>query len=199
VTERKAKHVHITEDRGPWGSGLLSVLRTKGDKEQPYIGTVPLLTGHLAKDLTFYWFQSEQIPSAVGLGVYLNKGKLAAAAGFLVQALPGALDSEVKMIQNHIQNLSNLKQKILRQPDPVKLLAELFRDSAFTLVEEKELRFNCTCSIDRVEQSLALIGQAELTSILEEDGRAVVKCDFCSSEYTVEGPEIRKLISASSG
>ena len=81
-----------SENRGTWGEGLLSVLRTRSDQSnQPYIGTVPLVTGALAKDLTYYWSQSEQVPSAVGIAVTLDEqGQISGAGGFLVQAMPGA-------------------------------------------------------------------------------------------------------------
>lgn len=195
VIERKLKHVHIAENQGPWGGGLLSVLRTKSNKEQPYIGTVPLLTGHLAKDLTFYWYQSEQIPSAVGLCVSVKGNKVEAAAGFLIQAMPGANDAEVKQIQNHLQHLPNLYQVIRKNQDPVHLLAEVLSGSPFTLVEDQPLIFECQCSQERVERSLALVGAEELAAILREDGRAVVKCDFCSTDYAVEKDEIEKMLS----
>jgi molecular chaperone Hsp33 len=197
IERENVDYSKFTHDFGIWGGGLLSVLRTKEAEDRPYIGTVPLLTGHLAKDLTFYWYQSEQIPSAVGLGVYVEDGEVQAAGGFLVQAMPGAQDDEVRVIQRHIQNLPNLKEVLLKRQPPAFLLSELFRENQFTLVEEKPIYFACQCSRERVERSLALIGADELSSILKEDGRAVVVCDFCSKEYAVEGPELVQLLKRS--
>ncbi len=179
---------------GPWGKGLLSVLRTKGKGEPPYIGTVPLVTGHLAKDLTFYWFQSEQVPSAVGLGVYTDGEKVLAAGGFLVQALPGARDSELSLIQRHLLTLHDLKETFVETHDPVRILAEIFQEQRLSIVEEKPLRFSCDCSVERVERSLMLIGVQELKNILAEDGKATVTCDFCSTEYKVEKKVLERLI-----
>ena len=198
VVERKKRTVSkFSQDLGPWGNGLLSVLRTQGSGEPPYIGTVPLLTGHLAKDLTFYWFQSEQIPSAVGIGVYLDeRGKVIAAAGFLVQAMPGADESEVKLIQRQLLHLSNLKERVVESGDPVQLLAKVLEGMPFTIVEDRPIKFGCSCSLERVERSLRLLGPKELTSILKEDGKAKVTCDFCATDYLIKAPALKRLISS---
>jgi molecular chaperone Hsp33 len=134
-----------TRNFGPWGDGLLSVLRTKaGENEKPYIGTVPLLTGHLAKDLTFYWLQSEQIPSAVGIAVKIENGKVISAGGFLVQAMPGATAAELQDIENNIVGLQSLASELAKNENPVHLLSQIFSSTAFVLLEEKPLRFQCT-------------------------------------------------------
>jgi molecular chaperone Hsp33 len=183
-------------ERGPWGEGLLSVLRTKGaEKEQPYIGTVPLVTGHLAKDLTFYWMQSEQIPSAVGLAVLTSpSGDIEAAGGFLVQILPGAAPAEVRAIEQHIQEIQSLATEVARKQEPVYLLSQIFQSTAFVLVEEKPLELRCTCSWERVRRALTLVGAAELRAMLSEDREASVRCDFCTKEYKVDAAGLEKLI-----
>ncbi|MFN7684930.1 MAG: Hsp33 family molecular chaperone HslO, partial [Oligoflexia bacterium] len=108
--------------RGTWGEGMLSVLRTKTETQnQPYIGTVPLLTGHLAKDLSFYWVQSEQIPSAVGISVTLDSdGHVTSATGFLVQAMPGATSQEVQLIENQINHLQAVAGEFAGGTEPTK-------------------------------------------------------------------------------
>lgn len=181
---------------GPWGSGLLSILRTKqSEGQQPFIGTVPLLTGHLAKDLTFYWLQSEQVPSAVGLYVDLDEDRVTAAGGFLIQALPGADDDEVKRIQRDIQQYENFAEEIAHHADPVSVLSRLVQTSPVNLIDETALAFTCTCSWDRVNRALALVGSEELRSILTEDNEAIVRCDFCTKEYRVMAKDLEALIS----
>lgn len=188
------------EDMGPWGTGLLSVLRTKNNEaKQPYIGTVPLLTGHLAKDITFYWMQSEQIPSAVGLVVNTDQGKVTAAGGFLVQALPGASSQEIALIDHHIQQMHSLEKHVTADSNPLSLLTQIFQSTAFMMIEEKELKFKCNCSWERVERALTLVGPAELKAMLQEDQFATVRCDFCAKEYKVEAATLQKLIDATSG
>jgi molecular chaperone Hsp33 len=180
---------------GPWGSGLLSVLKTKDQEgEQPYIGTVPLLTGHLAKDLTYYWVQSEQVPSALGIAINVQKGRVTEAGGFLVQAMPGAASNEIRDIEKHINEIQSLARSLTDDSDPTRLLTRIFQDTAFILLEDKELKFKCTCSWDRVVRALTLIGTSELQAMLAEDDHASVRCDFCGSEYKVDHAALQKLI-----
>lgn len=191
----------VPPNYGPWGDGFLSVLRTKEENEQPFIGTVPLLTGHLAKDMTFYWMQSEQVPSAVGLAVKLDADgkRVLVAGGFLVQAMPGADDSELKAIELHINEIQSLAENLDHNSDPVALLSQIFQDTAFMLVEEKPLQFRCNCSWERVNRALVLVGPQELQSMLTEDGAAVIRCDFCTTEYRVEKDALQKLIDSTQG
>jgi molecular chaperone Hsp33 len=185
--------------RGTWGEGLMSVLRTKTENHhQPYIGTVPLITGHLAKDLSFYWVQSEQIPSAVGISVQVDSdGKVETASGFLVQAMPGATAQEIRLIENQINHLQTLAGEFAGGSEPTQLLARIFSDSSFMLLEERQLGFACSCSRERVSRALTLVGATELESMLNEDGRASVRCDFCNESYDFEREQLIELIKSS--
>jgi molecular chaperone Hsp33 len=184
-----------TRNFGPWGDGMLSVLRTKtGEREQPYIGTVPLVTGYLAKDLTFYWLQSEQVPSAVGIAVNVDGDKVTAAGGFLVQAMPGASAQELQTIEEHINEIQSLARRLADDADPVHLLSQIFQSTAFVLLEEKPLRFECNCSRERVQRALVLIGADELRDMLEKENSASVHCDFCTKTYQFDAQELSALI-----
>jgi molecular chaperone Hsp33 len=196
VIEREGELVEYP-DAGPWGEGMLSVLRTREGQREPYIGTVPLVTGHLAKDLTFYWAQSEQVPSAVGLAVKMKKGKIAAAGGFVVQVLPGAAPNEIKSVEKHISEIQSLPEEIAGHPDPTHLLSQIFQSSAFMLLEEKPLVFKCNCSWERVNRALALVGAVELRAMLTEDKSAEVRCDFCTKKYEIDAQGLQDLIANS--
>lgn len=201
VVEREFKpgQIETTQNMGPWGDGVLSVLRTKiGEREQPYIGTVPLVTGYLAKDLTFYWLQSEQIPSAVGIAVNVDGDKVITAGGFLIQAMPGATPQELQEIEKHINEIQSLAGRLKTDKDPVHLLSQIFQSTAFVLLEEKELRFECNCSQSRVERALALVGVAELRDMLEKQQGASVRCDFCTKQYAFNEEQLTKLIDSAS-
>ncbi len=180
---------------GPWGEGTLSVLRTKDlERQQPYIGTVPMITGHLAKDLTFYWVQSEQVASAVGISVIMGEdGKIDSVGGFLVQALPGATEKEIADIQAQVGNLGGAAGAFAVQGDPVKLLSQIFQDHAFFVLEEKELIWECQCSWDRVDRALALIGKEEIERLLQ-DGQAEVNCDFCAKSYIAGTERLQNIL-----
>jgi molecular chaperone Hsp33 len=179
---------------GPWGTGLLSVLRTKHDQAQPYIGTVPLLTGHLAKDLTFYWLQSEQVQSAVGIEVFMEHGKIKLAEGFLIQAMPGATDADITFIEDHLKKLHQFDLNASERSSPLNLLSYLLENQSFSLLEEKNISLKCHCSSERVKRSLVLVGSAELKSMLEENRDIEVVCDFCSEKYSFSPQVIADLI-----
>lgn len=202
VIRQAADYNGASQNFGPWGDGLISVLRAKDtaatQKEQPYIGTVPLVTGHMAKDLTFYWYQSEQVPSAVGLAVHAEEKpgggvKVVSAGGFLVQALPGASDAELKAIEKHVQEIQSLTDSIEQGHNPTQVLSQIFQDSAFVILEEAPLKMECNCSRERVESALKLVGKDEINSILDTQGQAEVACDFCSTDYVFEAPELRAM------
>jgi molecular chaperone Hsp33 len=190
--------------QGPWGTGLLSVLRSKVEPgSQPWIGTVPLLTGHLAKDLTYYWAQSEQVPSAIGIHVRLDdSGKVALAAGFLVQAMPGATHDEISKIEEHLKDLHQAEghfQKVFEEDasQPMRLLSRVFQSTPFMKLEEVPIEFRCSCSLERVENAMILVGPQELRAMLNEDRGASVRCDFCSTDYVVDSTRLEALIEES--
>jgi molecular chaperone Hsp33 len=180
---------------GPWQKGLLSIVRLKLDQKEPYTGTVPNITGHLPKDLTFYLTQSEQIPSAVGLAVNLDKkGHVKSAGAFLVQVMPGAERGEILFVENNIQDLQSLAMQMEKDSDPTRLLGQIFNELSFTILEEKPLQFECNCSKDRVARALKLLGKAELEDMLAKDSGAEIRCDFCGTNFVFDKTELEVLI-----
>jgi len=185
VIERNYDDIELANNIGPWGIGLLSVLRTKTEQSKPYIGTVPLLTGHLPKDLTYYWLQSEQVHSAVGIDVQLDfeNNTVTFAQGFLIQALPGATDEDLKTIEDHMKRFNFLEPESPQRKTPTHLLSFLLENTAFSVLEEKPLCVKCTCSMERVKRSISLIGVDEIESMISEGKNFEVNCDFCSEVY----------------
>jgi molecular chaperone Hsp33 len=180
---------------GIWGDGLLSVLRTKNiEKKQPYIGTVPLLTGHLAKDFTFYWVQSEQVPTACGLSVTLDEQhNIKSAGAFLIQAMPGATQQEIDWIVEDIRSIDAWDQKLAAMKDPSEFLAELFHRHTYLILENRELKMVCQCSMEKVERALLLTGSAELQHLIDHHKKAEIRCDFCEKNYVVEEARLQEL------
>lgn len=179
---------------GPWQEGLLSIARLKANEKEPYVGTVPLITGHLAKDLTYYLSQSEQIASSVGIAVNVaDDGHIKEAGAFLVQALPGADKREVDLVDRNIQHLQSLAARLSSDTDPTKLLATIFDDTSFVIIGEQALKFECNCSRDRVIRALAMVGKAELDDMAAKDKGATVTCDFCGEVYTITEKELGDL------
>jgi molecular chaperone Hsp33 len=194
IRERPQEEVHLAKGVGPWGIGLMSVLRTKHDDAQPYIGTVPLLTGRLPKDLTFYWHQSEQVQSAVGIDVFWDEGKITLAEGFLIQALPGASAQDIQFIEDHLKKLHQFGSDSTLRGSPVNLLAYLMADQGFNVIEEKQITFKCHCSLERVKRSLMLVGPEEMQSMIDDKKDIDISCDFCSEKYIFDTEMIRTLL-----
>ena len=152
-----------------------------------------MATGHLAKDLTFYWVQSEQVPSAVGIAVSVEGSKVIEAGGFLVQAMPGASEKELEQIEKHIVEVGDLARRFGADAEPTQLLSEFFQDSTFLLLEEKEIGYRCECSLEKVERALILIGKRELISLRDENKDVEVNCDFCRKLFTVSVTRLGEL------
>lgn len=179
----------IRDTFGPWGDGSLSVLRTRDSEEnkQPYIGTVPLITGFLAKDLTFYFHQSEQVPSAIGISVAPD---LSFAFAFMVQAMPGASQDELKKIEKHLETFGLVSTPLT--PDGI--ILHLFQDVPYIKLEERKLRTYCNCSWERAERALTLVGDKEVQAMLDHEGEATIICDFCCKQYTADRAFLEKLL-----
>ena len=198
VLERAPADIKLARSIGPWGIGLLSVLRTKFDEAKPYIGTVPLLTGHLAKDLTFYWLQSEQVNTAVGIEVFMENDKIVLAEGFLIQAMPGASDDDIQFIEDHLKKLHQFDSQASLRSTPTLLLSYLLENQSFSVVEEKSLTFKCGCSLDRVKRSIKLVGDEEIHSMIAENKNVEIDCDFCSEHYLLTPSILESLLSSPS-
>ncbi len=186
------------ENVGPWGRGILSVLYTKYEEsDQPYIGTVPLLTGHLAQDLTHFWLQSAQLPSIVGLDVQVQSGRVSKADGFLIQTLGNASDDERRIVYSLADRIQQMTEAIGPSKNALEVLGEAMPSLKFSLVEDSQLRFECSCSYERVERALILTGADELQSMIDKGEPVKAHCEFCNTEYEflVEHIKILKKLS----
>ena len=187
---------------GPWGEGLLAVLRSKSNVGgTPYIGTVPLVTGHLAKDMTFYWHQSEQVPTAVGIWVRRqtalhseNQGEVT-AYGFLAQAVPGCDEDDLHWIEKSLLTIPDFVSSSDGTMDPMQLVAQLFADRPFSVLEKKVIMAKCNCSMERAERAIRVMGVQEIDLLLQLESTATVTCDFCRKEYQVALKPLRDSMS----
>ena len=180
---------------GALGSqGVLTVIKDLGLKE-PYQGVVELLSGEIGEDIAYYYSESEQIPSAVGLGVFVEPdGRVSAAGGFLIQTLP---PTEEKMADRLIDNIRRIPQvtQFLRQgKSPEDLLAELFSGLPYHLLGRKPLTFRCPCTQDKVEKILVALGGVELGKMIQEQGEAEVTCEYCRTRYHFTRQQLEDLL-----
>jgi molecular chaperone Hsp33 len=180
-------------------TGHLTVTRDLGMR-QPYSSTIEMVSGEVGEDLATYLARSEQIPSAVGIGVFVRSdGTVEAAGGYIVQLMPGIDESEVDRIEAIIGDLPH-PTTMLRQGDaPEDILGRIF-PTGFELLDKVPVRFHCPCSRERAERALMLLGPDELNGILESDaerGQTETVCQFCTATYTFTVDEIQKLIANS--
>jgi molecular chaperone Hsp33 len=173
--------------------GTLTVAKDLGLKE-PYRGIVKLHTGEIAEDIAYYFLESEQIPSAVGLGVFVEpEGTVSAAGGFLIQTIPPVEDGLVDRIIKNIQEIPFLTHMIREGKTPEDMLARIFSDIPYHVLGKRELSFRCTCSKERVEKALIALGSDELQKFIAEHEETDVTCEYCRTSYRFVRKELEDL------
>lgn len=174
--------------------GLLTVVKhTENDLN--FTGQTPFISGEIAEDFTHYLVTSEQIPSAMGLGVLVHPDEsILEAGGFLVQALPGVQESTLETLEKHLPHVPTMTQLLKDDHDLLSLAQKITGDAHFEPLESRHVRFQCTCSLKRTEETLMLLGQKELESMIAEQHGADVHCNFCNAHYTFNETDLKKLI-----
>lgn len=175
-------------------SGTLTVIKDLGLKE-PYTGMVRIITGEVAEDLAYYFAESEQIPSAVGLGVYIEpNGKVSPSGGFLIQTFPPQNPKVIDDIIRRIEKMPNLAELLRNGKKPEQLLADIFSHIPYEILEKRELVFKCSCSKERVQQALLSLGKGEVEKLIKEQGGAEAKCEFCGEKYYFTKSELEEIL-----
>lgn len=175
--------------------GEVVVTRDLGSGD-PFRGVVPIHTGEIARDLAHYLHDSEQVPSAVLLGVHVHPEMgVDHAGGLLVQLLPGVSESQAELLTERIEELGALTTRMVEGDGPAVWLAEIFPEGSWIL-ERREVEFRCGCSMERVETALKLLGAAEIRAIVEgcENEPAVLGCGFCRTDYRVDRATLETLL-----
>lgn len=173
--------------------GIMRVIKDMGLKE-PYVGTVPLQTGEIAEDLTYYFATSEQVPSSVGLGVLMNKDNtVAQAGGFIIQLMPFTSDEIIEKLEENIKNLPSVTTMLSGGKTPEQILETVLDGFEVTVHETIPTRFLCDCSSERVERSLRSLGEEDMKEIMAEGKPIEVKCQFCNKAYTYTVDELKEI------
>lgn len=189
---------HKLDVGGAIGRGTLRVIKDLGMKE-PYIGEVDLVTGEIAEDLTYYFAQSEQTPSTVGLGVLMNKDNtVSSAGGFIIQLMPDVKDESIDILEENLKKLPSVTSLLDEGKSPRDMLALLLSGLDMTVLEETETSFRCDCSPERIERALIATGRSELMSMIDEGRDIEMVCSFCNRKYTVSVEELKKLCNEAS-
>ena len=174
--------------------GMLGIVRDLGLKE-PYVGQVPLVNGEVAEDLTQYYATSEQLPTAVALGVLVDVDyTIKAAGGFILQVLPGAYDEDIDNVEKTVASLSSVTQMLDEGKTPKDIVEHLLSDYEIEYFDDVPTKYSCDCSRERTDRALISIGKDELTKIIEEDGKAQITCHFCDNVYEYTKEDLEKLL-----
>ncbi len=179
---------------GAVGPGFLSVIKDMGLKE-PYSGQVMLQTCEIAEDLTYYFATSEQVPSAVGLGVLMNKNNtVRQAGGFIVQLMPFAEESVISRLEENVQKISSVTSLLEEGHTPESLLEKVLEGFDVQINDKMDTRFHCNCTRERVEKALISIGRKELNEMIQEGKPIEMNCHFCNSNYTFTVEELKEIL-----
>ncbi|MBD2872640.1 Hsp33 family molecular chaperone HslO [Paenibacillus sp. IB182493] len=176
----KSGHIHITKDLG---------------LKEPYRGSVPIISGELGEDFTYYFAVSEQTPSAVGLGVLVDTdNSVLHAGGFIVQLLPGLTDAEIGRLEQAIASLPPVTALLDQGETPEGILRWIVGDDDLQILDTMHLSRKSGSSRERIEQTLISLGEDELKAIIEEDGKAEVVCQFSNDVHTFNREQLELLL-----
>ena len=174
--------------------GVLSVIKDIGLKE-PYVGQTILVTSEIAEDLTYYFANSEQVPSSVALGVLMNKDNtVRQAGGFIIQLLPGASDEIIDKLEQRLGEISSITALLDAGKTPEEILNDLLGDFGLEILDKIPTRFHCDCEKSRVEKAIISIGKKEINDMIEEGKPIEVSCHFCNKIYTFSVDELKGML-----
>ena len=179
---------------GAVGPGFLTVIKDMGLKE-PYSGQVMLQTCEIAEDLTYYFATSEQVPSAVGLGVLMNKNNtVRQAGGFIVQLMSFAEEDVISKLEQNVQKINSVTNLLEEGHTPESLLEKVLEGFDVQINEKMDTRFHCNCSKERVEKALISIGRKELNEMIQEGKPIEMNCHFCNTNYNFTVEELKEIL-----
>lgn len=177
-----------------FGAGFLSVIKDMGLKE-PYVGQTVLRTGEIAEDLTEYFATSEQVPSAVGLGVLMSKDNtVKQAGGFIIQLLPFAEDEVIDKLEEKIKSISSVTAMLDNGMSPEDMLRELLGDMDLEITDTMPACYKCNCSKERFTKGLISLGTKEIRELIADNKPITVNCHFCNSNYEFSIEDLKEIL-----
>lgn len=173
--------------------GVMSIIKDLGMKE-PYVGQIALQTGEIAEDLTYYFATSEQIPSAVGLGVLVDKdSSVKQAGGFIIQLMPFTQDEVIERLEKKITEIASVTEMLEDGNTPEQILEIVLGEFGLEITDTIETGFRCDCSKERVSRAISTLSKKDLDDIIN-DGEAIeVKCQFCNKAYHFDIDELKEM------
>jgi molecular chaperone Hsp33 len=186
--------------RGIVGVGMLHVIREVGFEiglmKEPYYGSTPIVSGEIAEDIAHYLATSEQINSAVSLGVFVEseRERVTAAGGYMIQALPGADVNALAAIESSMSTAPSVTEAIRGGADAAEMLRLALGDLPFETLDARPVEFRCKCSYERVVSIVTALGREEVEDMLEKDKGAELTCHFCNSVYYLDEDALRVIL-----
>ena len=173
--------------------GTITVIRDLQMKE-PYVGSTPLISGEIGDDVTAYFAQSEQTPTACALGVLVDNNGVVVAGGYLLQLLPGAPEETIDALERGIQRSGAVTKMLEAGMTPEDILGQVCGELGVVFMETTEVSYKCYCSRERSESMLISLGREELSQIVQEGEDITVGCQFCDAAYVFTPAEIEELL-----
>ncbi|MCQ6276738.1 Hsp33 family molecular chaperone HslO [Bacillus sp. V3B] len=187
------EHGKLDVKRAVGTDGMLSVVKDIGLRDF-FTGQVPIVSGELGEDFTYYFSSSEQIPSAVGVGVLVNpNNSILAAGGFIIQLMPGTDDETITKIEKRLTEIPPISKQIEKGLSPEDLLTEVLGEEQIKFLEKFPVSFTCTCSKERFGNAIIGLGKKEIQDMLDTDGQAETHCHFCNEKYLYTKEELEEL------
>lgn len=179
--------------RGVVGAnGTLTVIKDMGLREN-FSGQVPIVSGELGEDFTYYFVVSEQTPSSVGVGVLVNPDNtIKAAGGFILQMMPGATEETISALEKRLSTIMPVSRMIENGFTPEQILKELLGEEV-QLLDSMPVQFACTCSKERFANAITSLGKQEIQEMIDEDNQAEAHCHFCNNKYVFTSEELEEL------
>lgn len=175
-------------------NGQLAIIKDLGLKD-PYIGYTNLVSGEIAEDLVHYFHISEQQPSAINLGVLVDKDiSIRAAGGYILQLLPGVEDEDIDRIEGILKKAKPISTLIDQGLTPEEVMEALFGEFEMEILDRKPIEYKCNCSREKIEEVLISLGKEEIQNIIVEDEKAEIVCHFCNGKYNFSKEELINLI-----
>lgn len=177
------------------GKGTLTVIRDFGMKE-PYIGRISLHSGEIADDLTYYFAESEQVPSSVGLGVHFDResATVSEAGGFIIQLMPHASEETVTKLEENLKEAPTVTQMLASHRTPEQMLEMVLKGFDVEYTQRRNVRFFCNCSKERYGDKLILLGKDELQGMIDENHDFILTCQFCGKQYTFTPADLKRIL-----
>ncbi|SFG60587.1 molecular chaperone Hsp33 [Halobacillus alkaliphilus] len=174
-------------------NGTLSVVKDLGMKDH-FTGQVPLVSGEISEDFTYYFANSEQVPSAVGAGVLVDTDySILASGGFVIQMMPGADEATTSEIERRLSEMPAISSLVQEGKSPEEILQTVLGEEELQILDTMPVQFKCHCSRERVEVAIASLGDEEIQRMIEEDQGAEAKCHFCNEDYQFDVDQLKEL------